>query len=1128
MFDALSDRLEGIFTEVRNRGRLSEHDIDEVDARDPPRAARSRRERPRRTHVHRPGEGAARSAPSCRRASRPVSSSSRSCTTSSSRRSAVTTGKLTMSPKPPTVVMLAGLQGSGKTTAAGKLARLLKSQGLQPLLVGADLQRPAAVEQLRVLAGARRGAVLLRPGRSRSTSARGGIAEAAATRSQRRDRRHRGPAADRRRAHGRAPRHPRRRCSPHNTLLVVDAMTGQEAVNVATAFHEAVGLDGVILTKIDGDARGGAALSVKEVVGKPILFAGTGEKLDEFEPFHPDRMAGRILGMGDVLTLIEKAEAAFDTEQKQQAEEILREGTFTLEDFLDQMQQVKKMGPIQNVIGMLPGMPKEVRNAEIDDREITRIEAIIRSMTPAERRKPDLINGSRRGAHRQGRGRELRRRQQPAQAVQADAADDALDGRAAQGQEGQAPEAARWATFPAFRAGDPSLDSPAALNRALRTRRSCIGSQDPFDARRQEEAAELSRRRRRLAQPARRPVHRDARPVRAARRAVGRDDRLRPRAALAERVRSRPSRSASCSRSPACGTRTRPSVGKDAASKPKAKSRRPRPSKPAEPAPKRRPPAEAAGETRPKSRGRRSVRMTEEEFDVSDDDSTTTTTSKTMTTTSTTTTTSATRSTRSAREGNRVTGARAKTVIEHVARQLVDDPDGVFVDATERVRQRRDPDPHEPRRPRPHHRQARSRDPGAASGRAGGRGGRGRAGHGRGRGVAPSARSTMTSEPGPASRSDASVGRTDCAARCTSSRSATRRAVRAAVRGCSSANASSWSRRRAPERQRLARALRRRRRPRRGRGAARADRARRRARRRARGRALGARAHRREVRDRSGADSDASTRSRRTPRTISSCSTAARSCRWCSSSSRRPGVVVVDLPDGLLGPVSRRCAIDVFTIFPEYLDGPLAVSLVGRARERGLLDVRVHDLREYATDVHRAVDDAPFGGGAGMVMMPEPLFAAVEAVQPPRPLLLLSASGAALRPGARARAGRDRRRLLVAVRPLRRRRPAGRRPLLRRRALGRRLRARRRRGGRARRDRGRHPPGARRDGQRRRRAPRSRLGDGRRWSSTRSTRGRPGSAMGRARGRCGRVTTPASRAGGGPSRCAGPASAGPI
>jgi signal recognition particle subunit SRP54 len=182
---------------------------------------------------------------------------------------------------------------------------------------------------------------------------------------------------------------------PDNTLLVVDAMTGQEAVHVAEAFHQAVGLDGVILTKIDGDARGGAALSVKEVVGKPILFAGTGEKLEDFEPFHPDRMASRILGMGDVLTLIEKADAAFDEDEKAKAEEILRAGKLTLEDFLDQMQQVKRMGPLQNVLGMLPGMPKEIRNAEIDDGEIAKIEAIIRSMTLEERRKPEIVKGNR-------------------------------------------------------------------------------------------------------------------------------------------------------------------------------------------------------------------------------------------------------------------------------------------------------------------------------------------------------------------------------------------------------------------------------------------------------------------------------------------------------------------------------------------------------------------------------------------------------------------------------------------------------------------------------------------------------------------------------------------------------------
>ena len=191
---------------------------------------------------------------------------------------------------------------------------------------------------------------------------------------------------------------------PNDTLLVVDAMTGQEAVNVATEFDEAVGLTGVVLTKIDGDARGGAALSVKEVVGKPILFAGTGEKLDDFEPFHPDRMASRILGMGDVLTLIEKAEATFDQQEMEQTEKKLRKGQLTLEDFLDQMRQVKKMGPIQNILGMLPGMPKELKDAEIDEGEIARIEAIICSMTPAERRDPSLINGSRRMRIAQGSG----------------------------------------------------------------------------------------------------------------------------------------------------------------------------------------------------------------------------------------------------------------------------------------------------------------------------------------------------------------------------------------------------------------------------------------------------------------------------------------------------------------------------------------------------------------------------------------------------------------------------------------------------------------------------------------------------------------------------------------------------
>jgi signal recognition particle subunit SRP54 len=192
--------------------------------------------------------------------------------------------------------------------------------------------------------------------------------------------------------------------TPHDVLLVVDAMTGQEAVGVAEAFAGRVPLSGVVLTKLDGDARGGAALSVKEVTGVPILFAGVGEKLEDFEVFHPDRMASRILGMGDVLTLIEKAEAAFDADEAAQAQARLLEGRFTLEDFLEQMRQMRKMGPLSSIVGMLPGVPKEMRNAEIDDGELGRVEAIICSMTPTERLDPAIINGSRRSRIAAGSG----------------------------------------------------------------------------------------------------------------------------------------------------------------------------------------------------------------------------------------------------------------------------------------------------------------------------------------------------------------------------------------------------------------------------------------------------------------------------------------------------------------------------------------------------------------------------------------------------------------------------------------------------------------------------------------------------------------------------------------------------
>ncbi|MBV9039659.1 MAG: signal recognition particle protein, partial [Acidimicrobiia bacterium] len=302
--------------------------------------------------------------------------------------------RITYASKPPTVLLLAGLQGSGKTTTAGKLARWFKQQGRHPLLVGADLQRPAAVEQLRVLGKQVDVPVFSEPS-DPVTVARRGAEEA---QSLGRDVLIVDTAG---RLHVDAEMMDQVRdisgaVHPDYTFLVVDAMTGQDAVNVAESFHETLELDGVILTKLDGDARGGAALSVKEVVGRPIAFASTGEKLGDFEPFYPDRMASRILGMGDVLTLIEKAEEAFDQEEAAKAAEKLSKGEFTLEDFLEQMQQVKKMGPLQNLIGMLPGVPKELKKAEIDDSEIARIEAIIRSMTPEERREPQMINGSRR------------------------------------------------------------------------------------------------------------------------------------------------------------------------------------------------------------------------------------------------------------------------------------------------------------------------------------------------------------------------------------------------------------------------------------------------------------------------------------------------------------------------------------------------------------------------------------------------------------------------------------------------------------------------------------------------------------------------------------------------------------
>jgi signal recognition particle subunit SRP54 len=402
MFQSLSDRFDVIFTRLRGRGRLSEADVDEVLREI--RLALLQADvniRVVRTFVSRVREKTVGTD-----LSQSLSPAQQVIKIVHDELVAILGGeplKITYASRPPTVVLLAGLQGSGKTTAAAKLARWFKQQGRQPLLVGADLQRPAAVAQLRVL-GRQAGVSVYSDESDPVTVAKSAVAEA-----QRLGRDVLIVDTAGRLAIDEQLMDEVRRISeaiePNFTFLVVDAMTGQDAVAVAEAFHHTLDLDGVVLTKLDGDARGGAALSVKEVVGRPIAFASVGEKLADFEPFYPDRMAGRILGMGDVLTLIEKAEATYDQEVAARAASKLQEGEFTLEDFLEQMQQVKKMGPLSGIVGMLPGIPKELKNANIDDRELSRVEAIIHSMTLEERRDPSLINGSRRLRIANGSGR---------------------------------------------------------------------------------------------------------------------------------------------------------------------------------------------------------------------------------------------------------------------------------------------------------------------------------------------------------------------------------------------------------------------------------------------------------------------------------------------------------------------------------------------------------------------------------------------------------------------------------------------------------------------------------------------------------------------------------------------------
>src|SRR5437588_5943814 len=307
--------------------------------------------------------------------------------------------ELSFSPRPPTVVVMAGLQGSGKTTATAKLARYLRQEhGSSVAVAACDVYRPAAVDQL-IKVGSQAGAEVYEQGTDRDPVR---IAAWARDRAQ-----SEGKDALIIDTSGRLHvdqemmaelAQINKAVRPHDVLLVVDAMTGQDAVAVAEQFAEVADFDGVVLTKLDGDARGGAALSVKAITGKPILFASTGEKLDEFERFHPDRMSQRILGMGDMMTFIEKAEAEVDADQAAEMERRLRSADFTLEDFLGQMKQIRRMGPLSNLLGMIPGVAgaQELRGRKIDERELDRIEAIILSMTPRERRHPELIKGSRR------------------------------------------------------------------------------------------------------------------------------------------------------------------------------------------------------------------------------------------------------------------------------------------------------------------------------------------------------------------------------------------------------------------------------------------------------------------------------------------------------------------------------------------------------------------------------------------------------------------------------------------------------------------------------------------------------------------------------------------------------------
>jgi len=405
MFDQLSERLQSTLSEVRSRGKLSESDVDsamreirlalleaDVNFKVVKAFTKTLKERCLGSDVLEsldPGQQVVKI----------VNEELASLMGGTGSELAMATGG-------PTVILMAGLQGSGKTTACAKLAQFFKKEGKGVAVAACDVYRPAAVEQL-VTMGGRAGAHVYERGTDADPVE---IASWALDQAQ----------AERRdvliidtagRLHIDQDLMAelakiRKKTRPHDVLLVVDAMTGQDAVGVAESFAEVAEFDGVVMTKLDGDARGGAALSVKAVTGKPILFASTGEKIEDFDKFHPDRMSQRILGMGDVLSLIEKAEQQVDEKEAEELQEKMRKDQFTLEDFLTQMKQVRKMGPLSGILGMLPGMGslKQLKNADVDDQELDRVEAIILSMTPRERANPGMINGSRRKRIANGSG----------------------------------------------------------------------------------------------------------------------------------------------------------------------------------------------------------------------------------------------------------------------------------------------------------------------------------------------------------------------------------------------------------------------------------------------------------------------------------------------------------------------------------------------------------------------------------------------------------------------------------------------------------------------------------------------------------------------------------------------------